>query len=531
MADRLKEILAKVMEWWKKFTSKQKTIIIGVSAMVIFTFAILIFVFTKPQYTRLITCENTTDAAGVIEILNGAGIQHRETDDGLLIEVLVDQLSAANIALGSAGYAPDDYDIDDVVSGGFNTTEADKQKRYRKYLERKLQSDFESYNAIKSALVHLNIPDQDGTLISQKVEASAYIRLELADTFTSENAANLARATATALGNQTTSNITIVDTDANLLFSGAEDQSMMGIASSQVELRNQAESLVSAQVRKVLMGTNQFDNVEVTPHLKIDYSNYESQVREYYANEGRDEGMKSHEEVAESENNSGSGGVPGAESNDETQYPLLDDGNTSSSSTERATDFLPNERNEYSVTPAGGIEFDESSLSAAAIKYVELREEDAKSQGLLDGTTWAAFKAANEGAVKQEVDPEFKTMVAKASGINEDDVVIMAYQQYLFYDKEGLNVSTTDVLSIVMLVIILGLLAFVVLRSMVSKRAVQETEELSVENLLQSTPEAELENIDLENKSETRKLIEKFVDENPEASANLLRNWLNEDWS
>ena len=29
---------------------------------------------------------------------------------------------------------------------------------------------------------------------------------------------------------------------------------------------------------------------------------------------------------------------------------------------------------------------------------------------------------------------------------------------------------------------------------------------------------------------ETRKLIEKFVDENPEAVANLLRNWLNEDW-
>ena len=27
-----------------------------------------------------------------------------------------------------------------------------------------------------------------------------------------------------------------------------------------------------------------------------------------------------------------------------------------------------------------------------------------------------------------------------------------------------------------------------------------------------------------------RKLIEKFVDENPEAAANLLRNWLNEDW-
>ena len=31
-------------------------------------------------------------------------------------------------------------------------------------------------------------------------------------------------------------------------------------------------------------------------------------------------------------------------------------------------------------------------------------------------------------------------------------------------------------------------------------------------------------------KISTRKMIEKFVDENPEAAANLLRNWLNEDW-
>ena len=32
MLDRLKEIQAKVLEWWNKFTSKQKTIIIAIVA-------------------------------------------------------------------------------------------------------------------------------------------------------------------------------------------------------------------------------------------------------------------------------------------------------------------------------------------------------------------------------------------------------------------------------------------------------------------------------------------------------------------
>ena len=56
--------------------------------------------------------------------------------------------------------------------------------------------------------------------------------------------------------------------------------------------------------------------------------------------------------------------------------------------------------------------------------------------------------------------------------------------------------------------------------------------ELSVESLLASTKEAQenLEDIGFSEKSETRVLIEKFVDENPEAVASLLRNWLNEEW-
>ena len=71
----------------------------------------------------------------------------------------------------------------------------------------------------------------------------------------------------------------------------------------------------------------------------------------------------------------------------------------------------------------------------------------------------------------------------------------------------------------------------VVLRTLkTDKNKEEEPEEISVENLLQTMPQEPLEDIDLEAKSENRRMIEKFVDENPEAVANLLRNWLTEDW-
>ncbi len=122
------------------------------------------------------------------------------------------------------------------------------------------------------------------------------------------------------------------------------------------------------------------------------------------------------------------------------------------------------------------------------------------------------------------------TLVAKATGIPEANIKIIAQEKPKFIDAEGLSVTAWDVIQIILIIVILGLLAFVVLRSMRGSRAETPEEELSVEALLQSSPSLELEDIELEEKSETRRLIEKFVDENPEAVANLLRNWLQEDW-
>lgn len=74
-------------------------------------------------------------------------------------------------------------------------------------------------------------------------------------------------------------------------------------------------------------------------------------------------------------------------------------------------------------------------------------------------------------------------------------------------------------------VLIFALLGYVVFRS-TRKQKVEEPEpELSVDALLAATSDNDdenLEDIGYSEKSETRKLIEKFVDENPDAAALLL---------
>ena len=159
-----------------------------------------------------------------------------------------------------------------------------------------------------------------------------------------------------------------------------------------------------------------------------------------------------------------------------------------------------------------------------------IKEEDARKQGLLEGVTWDEYKAQNAEPARMNIDEEFYDAVATATGMNKENITIMAYNRNEFIDGEGLAASMADIVSIVLIVLILALLGFVVIRSMRTKKEEVPEEELSVETLLQSAPEMELEDLEAESKSETRKMIEKFVDENPEAAANLLRNWLNEDW-
>lgn len=530
MADRIREIPKRLMEWWNKFTSKQKTLIICVAAGVILLLGILVTVLTRPQYVLLVSSESTKEASVVKDLLEGAELDYIVSDDGLQISILKDQISDANLLLGANNIPTASYDIENVFAGGFSTTESDKQKRYQLYCESRLEEDLTAYEFIKNANVQLSIPENDGTLIAEEEESFASIILEIDGEMPDEAPASIARVVATALGNTTTQNVTIIDTLGNLLFSGEDDFTLAGSASSQLTVKQQAENLVKNEVKKVLLGTNEFDNVEVATNLKIDFSSTDVTEHNYTPADGQTQGVLSHEDVYQSDSTGGSGGVPGTDSNTETTYVYEDNQYSSDSVTEESRDYLPNEKITNQTTPAGAIVYDDSSLSVAAIQYKVLNEEDAQDQGLLDGVTWNEYKLSNAERTRVTVDEEFITMVANATGISAENITIVAYEEPMFVDSEGTQIGLTDIIQIALIVIILGLLVFVVLKSMKNAKEQVAEEELSVENLLQSTPPVLLEDIEMETKSQARQMIEKFVEENPEAVANLLRNWLNEDW-
>lgn len=534
MVDKLKEIPAKLLAWWNKYSSKQKTIIISITAGVVLALAILVTVLTRPQYETLVVCESTKESAAIIELLEGASpaIDYVYSEDGYQIKVEKSQVGQANVLLGANNIPTVRMTIGDVTSGGLTTTESDKVKLYKAYMEEMLESDLEDMENIISANVILNIPEDNGTMIAQNEDSSASIMLELNDALSNDQAANIAQFVKTSLGNEKIQTITIIDNEGNLLFSGDDTSSLQGSANSQFTVKQQTEAVLQSNIKKVLLGTNEFNLIEVSSNLDLDFSSVEETEHLFYAPDGQTQGVLSHEDIYEAESTGGVSGVPGTDPNNEdnTDYVIPDYESSSSTTSEISRDYLPNEKVTLTKIPAGLIKYNNSSVSVAAIKYKVLKEEDAKNQGLLDGITWDEYKAMNQERTKMEVDEDLVDLVAKASGIEADNISFIAYEEPMYIDAEGLPVTGTDILQIVLIVLILGLLVFVIFRSMRSEKAVVEEEEVSVEKLLDSIPETPLEELEVETKSETRKLIEKFVDENPEAAANLLRNWLNEDW-
>lgn len=534
MQERIREVPKRILEWWNKFSVKQKTLIASIVVIVAIGLVIVTKVLTTPTMVTIRSCENTKEAGQVKELLEGEQIDYEVSDNGLEFKVRSQDRANAAILLGQNGIPATSYDINNVFEGGFSNTEADKSKRYQLYMESQLEEDLEQLESANSATVNLSIPTDDGTVLALQEDSYAAVTLTLSEDMDEDRAAGLARWIATAIGNKGTDDITIMDSAGNMLFSGGDSATAMGNANTQLSYKSKAESAVKNQVKDIMMGTNVFNNVSVGLNLDVNFRQTEDTNHEYSTPEGMDHGPVASRRVYESEATGGVEGVPGTDPNDDdTEYMLEDGGRSTQSTSETNEQYNTSERITKTTGGVGEINYDTSSITVVASQYRNYNEDALRASGQLDDMTFDEFVAANRERVRMELDPEFVQMVARATGFPEDNVMVVGYEVPFFEYSDDGGRGVMDYLPVAIALAIMAMLGYVVFRSTRREQAAEVEPELSVETLLASTKEAEeesLEDIGFSDKSETRILIEKFVDENPEAVASLLRNWLNEEW-
>lgn len=539
MPDKLREIGNNIVEWWKKFTKKQQMILVSSVLVVIIAVIILTAVLMKPKMMLIKICDNAKEAATVQQLLNDGGIYHEVSDDGLSFSIRKEDSAAANILLGSNAIQTEDDALKNILSGSLSTTEADKTKLVKEYQENKMARVLESLENVDQASVMLDIPSDDGTLIASNKEAFAEVFLTLDGEMSEEQALGLARMIATGLGNKTTDNISIMDSNLNLLYSGSmgdELATASGMTASQLSYQQKFENRIKGRVKDVLLGTGQYQNVEVGINLPLNFDKTTINKKTYDVGEGREQGPYKSDRTYDESTISGGANVPGTDANGEDgNYMLADGEQTEQNISDSSREYAVNETIENTEAGIGTILYDTASLGVTLKSYIKYDEDTLRANGDLEGTTFEEYCAQieSQGAQRQQVDADTIDVLAKATGIDAERISVIAYQEPLFIPSEGSGRTFSDYLEIILAVLIFALLGFVVFMSTRKEKAPELEPELSVETLLQTTKENEeesLEDIGFKEKSEARVLIEKFVEEKPEAVASLLRNWLNEDW-
>ena len=541
MREKVKEIPEKFKVFWDKYTSKQKTIVIAIICVVLIAIGVVAWLASRPTWSKFQVFDSVDDANTMTKALDDQSITWKASSDGKTIYVHQDDMTSALYAMSDNGLTDKGYTWDAAFDNSMSTTESEKDQKRVLALQSEIRQSLIQYKFIDDANVFINVPESTYTVLSSddaetaktSITASIELNDKNKDLLDDKTAETLAYWLANTVGTDV-KNVIINDTDGKCIYNGNTSDGLGGVLTGgSTEYCNKLRNTIADNVTTLLIRCG-YDDAQVgTDGIQFDMNKIETLTKEYSVDDGREYGYPTNLYTYSSKGASGNGGTPGTDSNDsDTDYVNNSSSGTSNTvDVQKLTDLLTNEKvqNIKQETPA--IKLADSSLGIVVRKYTVYKEDDLKADGTLDKTTWDQFISQNNKISTTTVSTDEINLISAATGVSANKITVLAYNVPQFVSSTKSSNGISNYLMIILTVLIIALLIFVILRGASPLAAEDEEPELSVEQLLATTKENQsLDDIEFSDKSETRKMIEKFVDENPEAVAQLLRNWLNDEW-
>lgn len=530
MLDRVKQIPSRLLEIWNKYSKKQKIIIVSIVGAVVLAFVIMTLLLNRTQFVNLMKFEDTSTAKEAIDLLKEEGIAYELGEDNLTVSVDANKKSDAVLALAGSDVATSSkFSLEQLLENDMSTTNSDKELKLNLYYQSYTEELLKRQEGIDDASVSYLPSDTRTSILEEAQEISVSVFLTTNDKFKETSAEAIAVVVANSIGNSTTDNVKIIDQYGNLLYNGPSSEDDQ-YASRNLAYKKEVNDFYYDQVvRFGLM--NGYSYVEPIFNLDINLDQENVVYKEYVAADGQEQGLYASFETYSAENKGTSSDVTGTDSNDEVDYYIADNGSGDSSEESKKITYQPSEKTTTTVKEWGVIDTSTSTMSIILKTVKEQSEENLDLLGLLDGTSFEEYVLNNSEPKQIEATEDLYTLFSNATGIDEKNISIVVWEVPSFVPSEDADFNWSLVLQIILAALIIGLLVFVIFRGMSPVEVTEVEPELSVEQLLATTKENQsLDDIEFSEKSETRRMIEKFVDENPEAVANLLRNWLNDDW-
>lgn len=268
-----KEILLKQFNQLPK--AKKISFIGLVCALLIVTAGLMVWQLT-PDYRVLFDNLESQDASQIISRLETMKIPYRVAKQGRA--VLVDKAHVQSLRLKLMGQGlvlKSGVGFELFDRSDFGMTEFSQKINYQRALQGELERTIASLDEVKSARVHLNLPEQ--RLFEQNNHPSAAVTLHLKPLkkLSPKQVSSIQQLIAASVAKLSDKDIVIVDENSNQLNAGSDE----GV-SEHLAAKKQIESYLTAKADKVLQSV--FDEkVVVNVDVAINYDQVEKSSEQY----------------------------------------------------------------------------------------------------------------------------------------------------------------------------------------------------------------------------------------------------------
>lgn len=530
MPEFLKRVTDQITTYWNKLSTKTR-IQLGVTVAIAMVALLVLSLILSQTNMVLYASDIPADKMNEITvILEEQEIKYEIRNNATDLYVDAKKKQDVTLAIDSLGIISDaKMTWTEALNNTFSTTSVEKQAKIILAFEEELNTNIEALDAIDQAWVKLDVAPQDTSIFDESKESSASLIVKTKEQLSQNQVMGIVNYLEKSVPNLTANNISIISTQADRLYDGNSEEEATGGIGNKMEYEVKKENMVEQSLRTVLLAGGAFDDATVLVDLALDFDVLEK-MREDVLPMGDtgQGGITSDYESESTGTNANNSGAPGTDANSPT-YVAPDSSTSDSKASVKETQYELGRLVTKEVKNIGGVIYDDSSVTVNLNNFVKFDQALLEKQGALKDITWEEFIEANSAVTIAEVDPVIIDLIKNATQIEK--VSVVAYKVPLFIpieEQENPIMNYIPVIVIVLLVILLGIAVY---KGTAPVEITEIDTELSVEDLLVSTKtKQELDEIEFEGKSQTRKQIEKFVVENPEAVALLLRNWLNEDW-
>ena len=525
MNDALVRYREAILRFWGQYSNKQRFLFIGAFVISVATIALLVFQFSKTEYSVAFTDLNPTDAANVKGYLDSAGIPYKLSLDGRTIGVPSTEVSSVKIDVASQGLVTNGsigYEIfrDNMNSWSMTDSQFDVLNADARAGE--IQRLINQISGVASSEVLINSPKQSVFLNpnGEGQQSTASVVVNFTPGFPADQAKidTIYNLVSKSVPNLTLDNITISDQNGELLPSsklGAGAGAITGQLEQQMRFKKNFELDLQRNVMSFLAPLLGQEDVIVSVFSTLNFDQKKSQQNLVTpVNEEDGTGIIISRQVDEESVNSTGGETGGTTGTGETDVPgypgTTSQGNLESEKSNVVENFDVNRiTNEIISSP---YVVQDLSISVG-INGDNDPETVAQVESLLKSIVGTSL--ANNGQTLTDEQLTSKVSVISRNFSGAGTTTAANDNQTLLYAIAGAAVMA----------LLAGGGFFLVRRRKAQAEAIAQAE-LEAAAAAANQPEVVLDIEQVGNDSQIRKQLEQLAKRKPEEFTNLLRTWL-----